>query len=452
MVIMVILRKFYIQYKNDYFQYWSWSWLALAVNMIASGLALANAFLLPLDHPFRITISVIAVCASFLQILWLFIGSYELSKEQKVSKTWTWITAFAILPLSIILVSLYFDDPDSGNIRILLRVGVKSLFGGIVFITSAIFLFNRSKTGIGVKFIIFAFLVYGLLQFNTFLNDVSQTLEGHYNFALPFYLSGGIDIFLQALIGLGMIISVLEIEQDNLKKANNELDTFLYRSSHDLRAPLTTISSIVQVLKSEADPAKSENYLNMIGDRVEQADNVIKDIITLRKGQKETLNIKEIDLGLEIQKEYDLLKSFDKANPELQLELKGNQVIYTDPERLHTVLTNILSNSIKYHNYDQKKLWISISSVRIEGGIKLRIADNGLGIEEKHLSRIFEMFYRASKSSTGSGLGLYLVKDALEMMGGTIEIHSEKNVGSDFTIFIRDLKNSYSQFQSVKNY
>jgi len=305
---------------------------------------------------------------------------------------------------------------------------------------SSAFLFNRSKTGIGIKFIIFAFLVYGLLQFNTFINDASIVMGGQYSLAFPYYLSGGIDLFLQSLMGLGMIISVLEIEQDNLKKANNELDTFLYRSSHDLRAPLTTISGIVQVLKLESDEEKKKDYLILIDQRVTQADNVIKDIITLRKGQKLGLNIKEVDLKKELEKEFDLLKSPSAKPLDFHISVEGDQLLKTDPERLHTIITNILSNSIKYHNYDQKNPWIRVQSIRREDGIDLSISDNGVGIDDKHLSKIFEMFYRANKTSTGSGLGLYLVKDAIDLMKGTIEVHSEKNIGTDFRLFLKNLK------------
>lgn len=408
--------------------------------MFGTSLSLANVFFFPLDNPFRILISILTVCASFLQILWLFTGSYELSKEKIISKTWTWLSAFLILPLSIVLVFLYYDDPEAGSYRILFRVGIKSLAGGIIFIVSSILLIRRSKSGIGVKFIIFAFSLYGILLFNTFIIELSDVIGYSYNFKMPYYVNGGLELFLQALMGLGMIISVLEIEQDNLKKANTELDTFLYRSSHDLRAPLTTILGIVEVLKIEENKVKTSQYLELINERVDQADNVIKDIITLRKGQKLGLNLKELNISEEITKEYDMLRSPIKEMPELLMEIEGDQTINTDLERLHTVLTNILSNSIKYHKYNQKHPWIKVKSARNEDGIELTISDNGTGIDEKHLKHIFEMFYRANKSSTGSGLGLYLVKDALNVMKGSIEVNSVKDIGTDFKIFIRNLE------------
>lgn len=439
LIIMLILRKFYRQYQNEYFQYWSFSWMALSINMLGSAVTLANAFLLPLNHPFRLFSSVITISAGFLQVLWLYMGSFELSQSKRFNPVAAKIIAISILPIAIVLVMGFYSDPEAGDLRIFLRVGIKSFFAGIIFIIISILLSKMIQTGIGIKFILVSFLLYGLLQFNFFIVCVAKIYDHAYAAHLPYFM-GDVDLFLQCLMGLGMIISVLEIEQDSLKKANNELDTFLYRSSHDLRAPLTTISGIVQVLKMEKNSEKNEIYLNLINERIDQADNVIKDIITLRKGQKLSLNIQEVDLEKELVKEFDLLKSPAIESPELQLELTGSQMIATDPERLHTVLTNILSNSIKYHNDNQKNRWIRVESTRGDSGITLIISDNGLGIEQKHLPRIFEMFYRANQSSNGSGLGLYLVKDALEVMGGTIEIQSEKGVGTDFKLFLKDFK------------
>lgn len=441
LIIMLILRKFYRQYQNKYFRFWSLSWMALSINMLGSSVTLANAFLLPLTNPFRLVSSIITVAAGFIQLLWLFMGSYELSRDKKFNTYIAKIISICIIPIAIILVlGFYADtDPDASALRIFLRVGIKSFLAGIIFIISAIFLAKKFQTGIGIKFIIISFLCYGILQFNFFIVSIAEINNHEYAAQLPYFM-GDVDLFLQCIMGLGMIISVLEIEQDSLKKANNELDTFLYRSSHDLRAPLTTISGIVQVLKYEEDEEKKNNYLNLIDERVDQADNVIKDIITLRKGQKLSLNIKEIDLEKEIVKEIDLLKSPVKKMPDFKLETIGDQVIQTDAERLHTVLTNVLSNCIKYHNYDQENPWIKIQSNRNEEGIKLTISDNGSGIEKKHLSKIFDMFYRANKSSSGSGLGLYLVKDALRVMKGSIEVHSEEKIGTDFHLFIRDVK------------
>ncbi|MEQ9466982.1 MAG: HAMP domain-containing sensor histidine kinase [Ekhidna sp.] len=439
LVIMLILRKFYRQYKNDFYLLWSWSWLALAINIFGSCVSLANAFLLPLDHPFRILMSIITVAASFLQILWLYSGTLEISRNQRMNRKLVKLISYAIVPITIVLVLISFDNSDAGASRIFFRVGIKSLLAGVIFITCAIMLFRMTQTGIGIRFIIFSFLSYGLLQFNYFLEVLLELYLIDYPLEVPYY-AGAIDIFLLALMGLGMIISVLEVEQHNLKKANSELDTFLYRSSHDLRAPLTTISGIVSVIRATDDPEKKEEFFNAIQDRLLQADNVIRDIITLRKGQKMDLSIIEINLVGEIEKEYQCLVDPNKKYPKLTLESHGEDLIYTDSARLHTILTNILGNAIKYHDMNSKNPEIRVRIESADKGKNIIISDNGPGIDQKHLPKIFEMFYRANKASNGTGLGLYLVKDALEHMGGSIGVSSEKGKGTTFEIYLKDME------------
>lgn len=437
LVIMLILRKFYKQYKNDYYLLWSWSWLALFVNMVGSCISLANVFMLPLDNAFRLGVSMVTVAASFLQILWLYSGTIEISRNRKMNRKLVKTFSYLIIPVAILLVLLAFNDPEAGLQRIVYRVGIKSLLAGVVFVTCALMLIRMTQTGIGIRFIIFSFLCYGLLQFNYFMEDILELYQVDYAFEIP-YFAGVIDIFLQALMGLGMIISVLEVEQHNLKKANSELDTFLYRSSHDLRAPLTTISGIISAIRATDDAAKKEEFFNAIQDRLVQADNVIRDIITLRKGQKMDLSIIEVDLVEEIEKEFQALVDPNKKHPELVIQDNGGRTIYTDNARLHTVLTNILGNAIKYHDLKKATPEIKIRIEKLEKGINLTIADNGPGIDQKHLPKIFDMFYRAHTSSDGTGLGLYLVKDALVHMGGSIGASSVKGKGTTFDIHLVD--------------
>ena len=387
LVIMLILRKFYRQYQNDFYLLWSWSWLALFVNMLGSCISLANAFLLPLDHPFRITISIVTVAASFLQILWLYSGTLEISRSRKLNRKLVKAISYSIVPFAILLVFLSFNNPDAGSFRILYRVGIKSLLAGIVFISCSFMLLRMTNTGIGIRFIIFSFLSYGLLQGNYFIETFLELYEKDYPLEVPYFAAGVVDIFLQALMGLGMIISVLEVEQHNLKKANNELDTFLYRSSHDLRAPLTTISGIISIIRSIDDPDKKEEYFNAIQDRLIQADNVIRDIITLRKGQKTELQIDQVDLQKEISKEFESLIDPNNGSPKLIIDAAENTSLYTDAARLHTILTNLLSNAIKYHHQaDQAEIKVKIN--KSEKGYNVVLSDNGPGIDEKHLPKI----------------------------------------------------------------
>ncbi|NQZ75599.1 MAG: HAMP domain-containing histidine kinase [Ekhidna sp.] len=411
--------------------------MALLVNMIGSMVSLSNSFVLPLDSLFRLSTSAITVAASLLQVLWLYAGSLEIVSSKKMDRRLIKIISIAIIPISILLVLLYYDIADAGANRIFYRVGIKSLIAGVVFVVCALMLRKISDLGLGIRFIIFSFSIYGIFQFNIFLTTLFDLYETSYPLAVP-YLLRGFDILLQAIMGLGMIISVLEIEQLDLKKANSELDTFLYRSSHDLRAPLTTISGIVSAIKVSEDSKQKEEFLDAIQGRLEQADAVIRDIITLRKGQKTGLQIEQVDVAEGLKKSYDSLVNPTEKHPRLSINVPGEVNINTDRARLQTVLSNVLSNAIKYHNYDQEDPYISVQINGMEEGLALEISDNGTGIDSKHLEKIFDMFYRASKNSNGTGLGLYLVRDTLSAMRSTISVSSQKGKGTTFHIYLSD--------------
>ena len=437
LTIIFILRRFYREYQNKYFQYWSWSWLAMIVNMVGSSLALRNVFIYPAEHPFRLTVSAVTIAAGMIQVFWLYAGSYELSLRRRLNKRSIIILSILAIPIAIALVFAYLKTPEAVNQRLFFRVGIKALFSAIAFIVSSVLIIRLWKIGIGVRFIAISFLLYGLEQLNYFISSLEFYVDIKSPIQFPYYL-GIYDLFFQAMMGMGMIISMLEFERYGLKKANKELDTFLYHSSHDLRAPLTTISGIISAIKTTKDESTIKEFLDAAQERIAQADNVIRDIITLRKGQKTDVEIREIDLKKEIQNQFDLLIAPNSMAPKFAISQIGSSKIHTDPIRLHTVLINIISNAIKYHDYNKKNPKIDISLCQVEGGIKIKISDNGPGIDQKHLSKIFHMFYRANQSSTGTGLGLYLVKDALDKMKGTIEVHSEKGIGTTFDIFIKD--------------
>ncbi len=438
LIIILILRRFYKEYQNKYFEYWSWSWLAMIFNMIGSALALRNVFIYPAEHPFRLSVSAITIAAGIIQVFWLYAGSYELSLRKRLNQRNIIILSVTAIPIAILLVFAYLKVPEAINQRIFFRVGIKALLSAVAFITSSILIGRLWKIGIGVRFITVAFLLYGLEQLNYFISALEfyTNIESPINF--PYYL-GVYDLFFQSMMGMGMIISMLEFERYGLKKANKELDTFLYHSSHDLRAPLTTISGIISAIKTTKDKSIIKEFLEAAEARIAQADNVIRDIITLRRGQKTDVEIREIDLKKEIKHQLDLLIAPNSKAPEFSVSEIGSTKVYTDPIRLHTVLINLISNAIKYHDYSKSNPKVDISLCQVDGGIKLKIADNGPGIDEKHLSKIFDMFYRANQSSTGTGLGLYLVKDALDKMKGTIKVDSKKDVGTTFDIFIKNL-------------
>jgi signal transduction histidine kinase len=120
------------------------------------------------------------------------------------------------------------------------------------------------------------------------------------------------------------------------------------------------------------------------------------------------------------------------------VNVKGNSPFYSDHERLKMVFNNLISNSIRYKGYGRDTV-IELNVTIDEDKAEIDVIDNGLGIEEKHLSHVFEMFYRANDKNVGSGLGLFIVKETIEKLKGTIEITSELGVSTQVHIEIPNL-------------
>jgi signal transduction histidine kinase len=122
-----------------------------------------------------------------------------------------------------------------------------------------------------------------------------------------------------------------------------------------------------------------------------------------------------------------------------EVQIDEQQTFYTDRLRLSTILKNLISNAIKYHKKEEADRFVKIVGYSDQENLHLSIRDNGIGIDPAYHQKIFEMFFRLS-GKDGSGIGLYIVKDAIEMLQGTIEVQSEKGAGTTFNITLKNLK------------
>jgi signal transduction histidine kinase len=116
--------------------------------------------------------------------------------------------------------------------------------------------------------------------------------------------------------------------------------------------------------------------------------------------------------------------------------VQDDLVIIGDSFRLQVVLNNLLSNAFKYRDSSKEKSFVILRAEVIGANLVIMVEDNGLGIPETHITKIFDMYVRAHETSHGSGLGLYIVKETVEKLGGRIEVASEVSSGTSFTITI----------------
>jgi signal transduction histidine kinase len=225
-----------------------------------------------------------------------------------------------------------------------------------------------------------------------------------------------------------------KLNNDKLTKTNVELDRFLYSTSHDLRAPLMSIKGLINLAQREG-PATAPRYLHLMDQQTNKLDNFIKEIIDYSKNARMELRPEPICIRATAEDVADHLKFIDGADRikfKYQIDLEGDVV--ADKSRVKVILNNLISNSIKYHNLKQEEPQVLISAQRTSRHWTLAVSDNGRGIAPEYQAKVFDMFYRADEDSKGSGLGLYIVKEAVLKMNGKIELSSEPDKGSEFRV------------------
>jgi PAS domain S-box-containing protein len=222
---------------------------------------------------------------------------------------------------------------------------------------------------------------------------------------------------------------------EELSERNFELDQLMYKTSHDLRSPLSSIMGLVNLANLDKEEKNFHHYLDKIEGRIKKLDDFIKSMLTYAKVNRTEVERSVIDLDKMVMgsvHELEYLDSFKKVK--LDFKIKGNDIPFRgDEQRIDIIFGNIISNAYKYFNPEVKsflKIRIKVSAQRA----KIDITDNGIGIRAEHLGKIFNMFYRATDRSQGSGLGMYIVKQAIEKSGGEIGIESTYGKGTHISI------------------
>ncbi|QHT66090.1 PAS domain S-box protein [Rhodocytophaga rosea] len=226
-------------------------------------------------------------------------------------------------------------------------------------------------------------------------------------------------------------------QNEELTKLNTELDRFVYSVSHNLRAPLTSILGLINITKFSTESETHLKYLSLMEKSIHKLDATIHEINDYSRNARLEVEKEEIDfdkLFKGIIENHAYMEGASKINIELQVSASSG--FYSDKSRLLVILNNLLSNAIKYHDLDKESPFIKIHVTIDSAGAHIFIGDNGLGIDSQYQERVFDMFFRASNQATGSGLGLYIVKESVSKLQGTITLQSEPDQGTSFTIIL----------------
>ena len=265
--------------------------------------------------------------------------------------------------------------------------------------------------------------------------------DGKENTALIFTFVNTLIFTVTATISLIVFIRLnhrhretISKQYDELLKSNKELDYFLYSTSHDLRAPLTTVLGLINIAEDAKDD-ELNSYHGMMKSRIDRMDFFIRDIIDVVRNSRLPIRSESINLYKlvnEIKIELDNPMGLDTIY--WNIDIPEDFYITSDAKRMNTILKNLISNAIKYKNPGREMCIIDVSALNLKDGVSIEIYDNGIGIGKDHLELIFDMFHRATEKSQGAGLGLYIVNETIKKLRGNIDVESKKGEFTKFTL------------------
>ena len=310
-----------------------------------------------------------------------------------------------------------------------------------------IFILFSAKSLI-VSFLLFviSFIVIQIRVQKTFLNRIRQIYED-LNFKSDFLIStSSIVPNMDGLIeDLSELAKIKKTEIESLKREDEYRKEFIGNVAHELKTPLFSIQGYISNLIDGASGDKEllAKYLKRADKSVERLTYIIKDLDLITQIEASTLKLEIssfniITLVNEIIEELEISASKKKIKLLLDNQFRGEIIVSADKNRIQQVLVNLISNSI---NYGKEKGTTEIIFQAKNDKCLIRINDNGLGISDENMPRLFERFYRVdvsrSRSHGGSGLGLAIVKHIIDAHGESINVVSTIGIGSEFSFTLK---------------
>ncbi|WP_455798891.1 ATP-binding protein [Clostridium butyricum] len=237
-------------------------------------------------------------------------------------------------------------------------------------------------------------------------------------------------------INLGKVISFQDIT--DMKRVELMRSQFVANVSHELKTPLTSIKGFAETLRIVDDSATREKFLDIIDKEAERLTRLINDILVLSNIESNLVaDVEEFRPGIVIEETLNIVrKTARNRNVSVEFEDNSSECILGDRDKFYQLVLNLIENAVKYSK--EKEGYVKISSHNDGGYYHLKIQDNGIGIPDEDISRIFERFYRVDKSRKkgGTGLGLAIVKHIVKIFNGEINVKSKLGEGTTFEVKI----------------
>ncbi|MCI0750438.1 MAG: PAS domain-containing sensor histidine kinase [Flammeovirgaceae bacterium] len=270
---------------------------------------------------------------------------------------------------------------------------------------------------------------------NKFSSEICLELEGIKNYFDVFVTRYTTDLSEGYLLKLHNVTERKENEKA-LKQSNAQLDQVIYKTTHDLKAPLMSALGLINIAEVVPDAEKGL-YLTMIRKSLKKLESYIDEMNHFFRNDKLAVQREKIEMRSLLEDELDNFKNgHNSERIDIRTQVDENCEFYSDKVRIKTIVTNILSNAIKYSDPHKECSFIQIDVLVNAEVCSIKIEDNGIGIQKEDQAKIFDMFYRATDQIEGTGLGLFIVKDTVERLNGTIKLYSEFGRGTTFLLHI----------------
>lgn len=434
MLVAMLMLRFYASLGSKYYLYWVLAWGSLVIQHLASAFIHGEV-----GAYFLIVLVVVKLITSYCQFLFFIVGFYELTYRRSVRfKTIRFLflasVLFPIASLAVYFLKV-FDAETSDFIVFGLNAGVSVLFLSF----SAVLSMRIGLTGYAMKLVLMCFLGYGMLRLYDFIYWISKMVS-YLEIQPVGTVFSVLDFLCIALFGLSNIMAVLEFESVRLKKVNLQLDTFIYRSSFDLKAPLRVMKSLLELIKIGNAKEKKALRLRM-SHEIDRADQVIMEIIHLRESQHQQVLVGLVNIRSLISEVLKELVKEDKFRYiNIAIDIKPGSVLSSDESRLKNVFYQILINALRFHDLKAQPANILFHCKKVKQGLQVVIEDNGPGVEKSQVAHLAEMFYKVNNVTHGPGLGLYMVKQVLRKIESEIVITSVLGEGTKVKLFLKNLK------------
>ncbi len=224
---------------------------------------------------------------------------------------------------------------------------------------------------------------------------------------------------------------------EDLAELNRMVELFAYSTSHDLKAPLSTLSGLIQLMRKEDGKEHQTIYLEMMQKIVLQQEFFLHNITDLLKNARTEIHPEEINLEqivLESFQQFSYLSHVHQIDKTVSIQ--GRHPFYSDIVRVRVILNNLISNAIRFQRDDSDTHRIEVSANIHPDGVVLKVSDNGIGIQPEYQERVFDLFFRATEKYTGNGFGLYITKEMVNKLEGKILVDSSVNKGTTVSVLL----------------